>query len=56
LHGTLRAGRFQSLEDEMPHPIWKGQISFGLVNVPVTLYSAEQKQDLEFKLIDSRNS
>jgi DNA end-binding protein Ku len=40
----------------MARPIWKGQISFGLVNVPVTLYSAEQKADLSFRLIDSRNS
>jgi DNA end-binding protein Ku len=40
----------------MARPIWKGVISFGLVNVPVTLYSAEQRADLSFKLIDSRNS
>ena len=40
----------------MARPIWKGNISFGLVNVPVTLYSAEQKTDLHFNLIDSRNN
>ncbi|MEX0703006.1 MAG: Ku protein [Planctomycetales bacterium] len=40
----------------MARPIWKGQISFGLVNVPVTLYSAEQRSDVSFKLIDSRNA
>lgn len=40
----------------MARPIWKGHISFGLVNVPVTLYSAEERADLSFKLIDSRNS
>jgi DNA end-binding protein Ku len=40
----------------MARPIWKGQISFGLVNVPVTLYSAEQKADLSFRMLDSRNS
>lgn len=40
----------------MARSIWKGQISFGLVNVPVELYSAEQKTDLNFRLIDSRNS
>ena len=39
----------------MPRPIWKGQISFGLVNIPITLYSAESRTDLHFKLIDSRN-
>ncbi|MGF1451174.1 MAG: Ku protein [Opitutales bacterium] len=36
-------------------PIWKGQISFGLVSVPITLYSAEQRNDIHFHLIDSRN-
>lgn len=41
----------------MAHPIWKGHISFGLVNVPVVLYSAEKRAgDLSFRLIDSRNS
>lgn len=36
-------------------PIWKGHISFGLVNVPVTLYPAEQRSDLQLHMIDSRN-
>jgi DNA end-binding protein Ku len=35
--------------------IWKGHISFGLVNVPVTLYPAERRSDLSFHMIDSRN-
>lgn len=35
-------------------PIWKGAISFGLVHVPVTLYSMEKDFDLHFKLLDSR--
>ncbi|HRX84691.1 MAG TPA: Ku protein [Phycisphaerae bacterium] len=35
--------------------IWKGHISFGLVNVPVALYSAEQRADVSFHLIDSRD-
>jgi DNA end-binding protein Ku len=39
----------------MARPIWKGHISFGLINIPVTLYSAEQKFDLSFRMIDSRN-
>lgn len=39
----------------MARPIWKGHISFGLVNVPVTLYSAERRTDLQFRLLDSRN-
>lgn len=36
-------------------PIWKGAISFGLVHVPVTLFSMEKRFDLHFKLLDSRN-
>ncbi|MEW6250385.1 MAG: Ku protein [Planctomycetota bacterium] len=40
----------------MPRPIWKGQISFGLVNVPVVLYSADQARELHFNLIDRRNN
>ncbi len=35
--------------------IWKGYITFGLVNVPVILYSAERKFDIHFKLLDSRD-
>ena len=38
----------------MARPIWKGNISFGLVNVPITLYAAEQKNELHFKLLDKR--
>ncbi len=39
----------------MPHAIWKGQISFGLVNVPVALYPAESPSELQFHLLDSQN-
>jgi DNA end-binding protein Ku len=39
----------------MARPIWKGQISFGLVNIPVTLYGAESRFDLHFQMLDSRN-
>lgn len=34
------------------HSIWKGYISFGLVNIPVILYSAEKPtQEVHFKLL-----
>ncbi|TAK78401.1 MAG: Ku protein [Gammaproteobacteria bacterium] len=39
----------------MPKPIWKGYITFGLVNIPVVLYPAEKKCDIHLKLIDSRD-
>ncbi len=42
-------------EHKMTKPIWKGYITFGLVNIPVTLYSAEKKFDIQLKLIDSRD-
>jgi DNA end-binding protein Ku len=32
----------------MPRPIWNGSISFGLVNVPVKLFSAVSQQDVRF--------
>jgi DNA end-binding protein Ku len=40
----------------MARPIWKGHISFGLVSVPVTLVSGEERTDISFHLVDSRNS
>jgi DNA end-binding protein Ku len=39
----------------MARAIWKGNISFGLVNIPISLYPAETRTDLHFNLIDSRN-
>src|SRR5689334_3676281 len=39
----------------MTRPIWKGFITFGLVNIPVIVYSAEKKFDIQFKLLDSRD-
>lgn len=35
----------------MPRAIWTGTISFGLVNVPVRMYSAIDEQDLRFHLV-----
>lgn len=39
----------------MPRPIWNGVISFGLLNVPVSLFTAEKRVDLHFRMIDSRS-
>ena len=38
----------------MPRPIWSGAISFGLVNVPVKLFSAVKSKSVSFNQIDSR--
>jgi DNA end-binding protein Ku len=35
----------------MPRALWTGTISFGLVNVPVRMYSAVQPHDLHFNLV-----
>lgn len=39
----------------MARPIWKGTISFGLVNVPVALHPAEQSHQLAFSMLDKRD-
>lgn len=39
----------------MPRAIWKGAISFGLVTIPVGLYSATEKNELSFHLLDSQD-
>src|SRR5881392_3696160 len=31
--------------------IWKGRISFGLVNIPIALYSATRREELKFRLL-----
>ncbi len=36
-------------------PIWKGSISFGLVNIPVRLYSATEESTLAFVTLDKSN-
>ena len=35
----------------MPRAIWSGAISFGLVNVPVRMFSAIEESDLRFNLV-----
>ncbi|HEY1077864.1 MAG TPA: Ku protein [Fontimonas sp.] len=36
-------------------PIWSGAISFGLLNIPVQLMSAERHTDLQFHMLDRRD-
>lgn len=40
----------------MPRPIWNGTISFGLLNIPVRLMTAEKRVDLHFRMLDSRDN
>lgn len=40
----------------MPRAIWKGSISFGLVHIPISLYSAENSaSDIDFTMLDKRD-
>ncbi len=39
----------------MARSIWKGSINFGLVNIPVSLTSAEVRPDIQLHLVDSVN-
>lgn len=40
----------------MAHAIWKGSVNFGLVNIPVSLYSGENRaEELAFSMLDKRD-
>ena len=39
----------------MTRATWKGVLSFGLVAIPVSLYSGEKRADLQFELVDVRD-
>ena len=40
----------------MARPVWNGTLSFGLLNVPVSLMPGERRVDLHFRMLDSRNN
>jgi DNA end-binding protein Ku len=35
----------------MPRPLWKGAISFGMVSIPIKLYTATEEKDVRFNLL-----
>ncbi len=39
----------------MPRTLWKGAISFGLVHIPVGLYSAEKRNNFDLTMLDRRD-
>src|SRR5215470_15310444 len=39
----------------MARALWKGAITFGLVNVPVELYPAEDRKTFQFSMLDKRD-
>jgi len=38
----------------MPRSIWNGVISFGMVSIPVKLYTATESKDVSFNLLHSQ--
>jgi DNA end-binding protein Ku len=45
----------ETFGDSMRTSIWKGSISFGLINIPITVQSAEKDKSIHFNLLDQRN-
>lgn len=39
----------------MARPVWSGTLSFGLLNIPVSLMSGERRTDLHFRMLDARD-
>lgn len=37
-------------------PIWSGTLSFGLLNIPVSLMAGERRTDISFRMLDSRDN
>jgi DNA end-binding protein Ku len=40
----------------MARPVWSGTLSFGLLNIPVSLMTGERKTDISFRMLDARNN
>ena len=38
----------------MPRSIWKGAVSFGMVSIPIKLYTATESKDVSFNLLHSK--
>jgi DNA end-binding protein Ku len=39
----------------MPRPLWKGAISFGMVSIPIKLYSATEEKDVRFNMLHAED-
>jgi len=39
----------------MARPVWSGTLSFGLLNIPVSLMSGERSTNISFRMLDSRD-
>jgi DNA end-binding protein Ku len=45
----------RNVEEPMPRAIWTGTVGFGLVQIPVALHSAEDRNELDMTLLDRRD-
>ena len=39
----------------MPRPLWKGAISFGMVTIPIKLYTATEEKDVHFNMLHAED-
>jgi len=48
-------GKKKEVDRDMPaHSIWSGNISFGLVNIPIKVYAATEKNEFSFNQLDEK--
>ena len=40
----------------MPRPLWKGAISFGMVSIPIKLYTATEERDVHFNMLHATDN
>lgn len=40
----------------MPRPLWKGAISFGMVSIPIKVYSATEEKDVRFNMLHKEDN
>jgi DNA end-binding protein Ku len=40
----------------MARPVWSGTLSFGLLNIPVSLMTGERRTDISFRMLDARDN
>jgi DNA end-binding protein Ku len=53
---TAAAAVLPERESPAGRIIWKGSVGFGLVHVPVALYTAERREDLKLTMVDRRDA
>ncbi|WP_288009236.1 Ku protein [Kyrpidia sp.] len=52
--GTIKVVQSPELEGSQVRALWKGSISFGLVNIPIKLYAAVEDRDIHFRQLHNR--